>query len=150
MALRISLPDLKPDSKLAQAINNALGAMPRGRLNLSPPNPSKETSKGKKKYRNKITYVEGKKFDSQAEARYYVNLRKREIAGGIDNLKLQPRFPILINEIVICTVVLDFTYRDVATGKVHFVDVKGMDNPLSKLKRKLVEAMYMIEVELPE
>jgi len=33
-------------------------------------------------------------------------------------------------------------------GTVHFIDVKGFDTPLGKMKRKQVEAIYPVTVEV--
>ena len=35
-----------------------------------------------------------------------------------------------------------------ADGTVRFVDVKGIDTPLSIAKRKIVEALYPVEIEI--
>ena len=47
------------------------------------------------KYRNKVVYVDGVKFDSQKEADRYIFLRKCEEAGLITNLELQPKFELI-------------------------------------------------------
>ena len=47
------------------------------------------------KYRNKVVYVDGVKFDSQKEADRYIFLRKCEEAGLIANLELQPKFELI-------------------------------------------------------
>ena len=47
------------------------------------------------KYRNKVVYVDGVKFDSQKEADRYIFLRKCEEAGFISNLELQPKFELI-------------------------------------------------------
>jgi hypothetical protein len=99
------------------------------------------------KYRNKPIVIDGIRFASQAEGRFYGNLKLLEAAGHLSNITCHPRFPILINDIHVCFVVLGFAYvtRD---GKFHVVDVKGKDNALSKLKRKLVEAAHGFKVEI--
>lgn len=51
------------------------------------------TYHGKKnKYSNKITLVDGIKFDSKAEAKRYKELKLMEQAGLIKSLVLQPKF----------------------------------------------------------
>lgn len=135
MALR--LEDLRaraPGSKLEEAINRVLGLTP--------------APKSERKYRNRPTRFDGIDFHSELEARCYLELKKRELAGEVDRLILQPEFPIVINSRQVCKVVLDFVYRDKASGKVHHIDAKGMDTQLSRLKRRLVEAQYGIKVEL--
>jgi hypothetical protein len=99
------------------------------------------------KYRNKPVVIDGIRFASRAEGRFYGNLKLLESAGEVSNITCHPRFPIVINDIHVCWVVLDFAYvtRD---GAFHMVDVKGKDNALSKLKRKLVEAAHGFKVEI--
>lgn len=96
------------------------------------------------KFKNVWTEVDGIKFQSKAEAKRYSQLKLLEMAGEIEGLKLQPRFPIHLNGKLICNVVGDFYYttmRDLVCE-----DVKGMDTPISKLKRKLFHAQYGYEI----
>lgn len=93
------------------------------------------------KYGNKFTTVDGIKFRSKRESVYYADYRDQQKRGEIHDLELQPRYKIVINGAKICTVVLDFQYRD-ARGELHVIDVKGWDDKFSKLKRKLVEALF--------
>jgi len=94
----------------------------------------------------KVDY-DGHIFDSKQECAHYKELKLLAAAGEITALKLQPEYSIEINGQKICRVVLDFSYYD-NDGHIRVVDVKGYDNPLSKLKRKLVEATYGIIVEI--
>jgi hypothetical protein len=93
------------------------------------------------KYRNTRTEVDGVSFMSKREAKYYSDFKLMERAGEIRQLELQPKYPIVVNGVKVCTVILDFQFRE-KDGRLRVIDVKGMDNPLSKLKRKLVEAHY--------
>ena len=95
----------------------------------------------KMKYKNQFTEVNGVRFHSIREASYYADYRLLLIAGEIHDLVLQPKYPIIINGKKICNVILDFQFRE-KTGHLRVIDVKGMDTPMSKLKRKLVEAVY--------
>lgn len=99
------------------------------------------------KYHAKKARVDGYSFDSQAEARRYGELRLMEKAGEISGLKVHPVFPIEIQGRPVCKVILDFSYKDKNGDDVH-EDVKGVDTALSKLKRKMVEAQYAIDVEV--
>lgn len=83
---------------------------------------------------------------SQGESKRYLTLKRREALGEIDRLELQPKFPIIIKGEKVCNVILDFSYRTVKTGAVTIEDYKGMDTPISRLKRKLVKAVYDIDV----
>ncbi len=101
------------------------------------------------KYHAKPTFVDNVRFASQAEAARYVELKILYRAGKISGLILHPRFEIRwpLNNVKICDVILDFQYTD-ESGNTVYEDVKGSDNPMSKLKRKLVENSYNIDVEI--
>jgi hypothetical protein len=92
------------------------------------------------KYKAVRTTVDGFTFDSKLEATRYSQLKVLERAGEISDLKLQPAFLIEWNGTRICVVRGDFEF--VENGKSVVIDVKGYDNPVSKIKRKLVCAMY--------
>ena len=99
------------------------------------------------KYGAKKTVLDGIKFDSIAESRYYSELKLRKRAGDIEDFELQPEFE------------LQEKYRD-TDGKmiraikykadflVHhkgleeIVDVKGIQTPVFKLKWKLLKHKY--------
>jgi hypothetical protein len=92
------------------------------------------------KYGAVKTVADGIEFHSAAEARRYGELKLLERAKHIRQLELQPVYSIDIGGRHICRVILDFRYWE---GTERFTeDVKGKDNPLSRLKRKLVEAAY--------
>lgn len=88
-----------------------------------------------------------KRFPSKREARRYDKLRQMEDQGDIHSLRLQPKYPIEIGSEFVCNVILDFHYYDSKWREV-VEDSKGHDNPLSRLKRKLVKACYGIDVVL--
>jgi hypothetical protein len=79
---------------------------------------------------------------SGIEARRCNDLTVKEAAGEITHLVQQPVFPIVIDGIPVCKVILDHSYRMAASGLQIIEDTKGRDNPVSRLKRKLVEAAY--------
>ena len=101
------------------------------------------------KYLNKKCEYQNIKFDSIKERNFYIYLKSLEDKGEIWNLKLQVKFPILMNNRKICSYISDFVYED-ENGK-HAVDVKSpitSKNPTFRLKKKLVEALYNFEIEL--
>ena len=104
------------------------------------------------KYNAKRVQVDGIWFDSKAEAKRYNELKLMEKAGEIDQVRVHPRYkipgPVFDTIPDICIVVLDFEYFSLIDERYVHEDVKGKDNPLSKLKRKLVEAFYGIKVEV--
>lgn len=104
---------------------------------------------GKKphKYNAKPFVLDGIRFDSDVEAACYGDLVILQRAGRITELVVHPRYPIIINNVKVCFVEMDFSYRD-EQGLLRVVDIKGMDTPLSKLKRKMIEAAYGFEVSV--
>lgn len=100
------------------------------------------------KYGAKKVKLDGHVFDSKAEAMRYGELKLMEKAKEIFGLEVHPEFPIRINGIIVCIVMLDFGYLAKNFPRHCYEDVKGRDNSLSRLKRKLVEAQYGINVKL--
>jgi len=106
---------------------------------------------GKSKYRAKRTEVDGITFASKAEAKRYVHLKELEESGDIWELELQPVFtfnidgePLRYPSNRIVKYLADFRYQT-KDGEV-IEDVKGMDTPVSKLKRALVKHVHNKEV----
>jgi len=116
--------------------------------------PSEDEVRPRMKYKNHRVTVDGIKFDSQAEADRYAQLVRMEQAGVIDNLKRQVRMALNINGSVIGHYVADFQY-EILDDRGHVLrvvteDVKGMATPLYLYKRKLIRALYRIEIaEIP-
>jgi Protein of unknown function (DUF1064) len=100
------------------------------------------------KYNAVRVKLDGYTFDSKAEARYYGDLTLQARKGQLLNLKVHPRFEIKLVRQKICDVILDFAFYDKIAGRDRYIDVKGRDNALSRLKRKLVEAFYGIKIEV--
>jgi len=114
-----------------------------------------------RKYRNKPVIVDGIKFDSIRESIRYRELKLLESAGEIDQLKLQPRYPLMCGTSHVrirnkhgqprnAYYFADFEYRDRKKffNELVVEDVKGMDTPVSRLKRAMIEAHYNIRVRL--
>lgn len=102
--------------------------------------------KAPSKYRNVKTEVDGITFASKAEAKRYSELKLLERAGKIKELHLQPRYPLTVEGEKICTYVGDFLYRDPLTGNYVLEDVKGVRTAAYNIKRKLVKAIYKIDI----
>lgn len=98
------------------------------------------------KYKNVATIRDGIRFSSGAESRRYDYLRIRQRIGEIADLELQPRFPVVVEGKKICTYVADFRYMEISSGRTIIEDVKGVRTPVYKLKKKLVEAIYRVEI----
>lgn len=106
---------------------------------------------GKKahKFHAQRTVFLGIAFDSKREANHYAALLLRGQAGEIADLELQPTFPIVVNGIRVGKFTADFGYVELATGAVVTVDVKSTITRLDRayrLRKKLVEAIYQIEI----
>lgn len=95
------------------------------------------------KYKAKPTEVDGIRFPSKKEARYYVELKLRVASGEVLFFLRQTPLHLPGNT----KYVVDFQEFH-ADGTVHFVDVKGMETATFKLKKKQVEAIYPIEIEV--
>lgn len=94
----------------------------------------------KNKFHSKVTFVGSLKFHSKWEAERYQCLRLLEETGNISNLRLQVPFRLEVLGILICKLVVDFTYTE--NGKVVAEDAKGIETPVFRLKAKLFRAIY--------
>lgn len=101
------------------------------------------------KYGAKKTELDGVTYDSKAEAEYAAKLKLREKAGEVGGIEIQRPFPILINGFSVGVYRADFCFIDhKEDGRLRVIDVKGYDTPLSKFKRKCVEAFYRVKIEV--
>jgi hypothetical protein len=89
------------------------------------------------------TERDGQKFDSKLEARYYDTLKLLQKAGSIIFFLRQIPFHLPGGTKYIA----DFQVFH-SDGTVTFVDIKGIDTPLSKLKRTQVESLYPVNIEV--
>jgi hypothetical protein len=90
--------------------------------------------------------VDGITFASRKEARRYGELKLLERGGQIRDLRLQPRYPLTVNDQLVCTYVADFAYSTASggagIGKTIVEDAKGFKTPEYKLKAKLFRAVF--------
>lgn len=98
------------------------------------------------KYHARPTVTNGIRFASGAEANRYRGLWLLQREGKIADLELQPRYDLILEGVNVGFYKADFRYRVVATGEIVVEDVKGMATPLYRLKKKIVEALYGIEI----
>lgn len=96
------------------------------------------------KYNAVATELDGQRFDSKAEARFYQRLCELRKMGLVIQFLRQVPFHLPGGIRYVC----DFmVFED--GGAVKFIDVKGMDTPMSKSKRAQVEALYApIKIEV--
>ncbi len=99
------------------------------------------------KYNNVKTVIDGYTFDSKKEAAYYVQLKLRQQAGEIRDLKRQVQFDLVVRGHHVCAYRADFVYVDCATDKTVVADSKGYRTSTYALKAKLMQACYGIEVQ---
>lgn len=97
------------------------------------------------KFGNKKTVVDGITFDSKAEATRYSTLKVLEKANIVADLRLQVPYELTVNGLKVCRYIADFVYT--MDGKEIVEDVKGMRTPEYKLKRKLMLAVFGIEIQ---
>lgn len=101
------------------------------------------------KYGNKKVEVDGVKFDSIKEAHRYGQLKMLEMSGWISNLRMQERFPLVVNGVKVGAYVADFVYDQ--NGKTVVEDVKSpitRKNRAYRLKRKILAALGVEIVEV--
>lgn len=94
------------------------------------------------KYHAKKEIIDGITFMSKMEAKRYIDLKMMQKGKIIEGLICQPKFKAIINGTKICDIILDFQYFDKEKNTLVYEDVKGFDTPISKLKRKLLKALY--------
>ncbi len=98
----------------------------------------------RQKYGAIPTTVDGIRFHSQGEAMRYGELKLAERSGTISDLRLQPKFKLVVKDVKVGDYVADFQY--IERGNVIVEDYKGVRTPVYKLKKKLMQAIYGIEI----
>jgi hypothetical protein len=97
----------------------------------------------KHKYRAIQTVNDGIKFPSKREANYYQELKLRQKAGEIVFFLRQVPFHLPGN----ITYRVDFQEFH-SDGTIHFIDVKGKKTKEFIMKKKMVENLYPVEIEV--
>jgi hypothetical protein len=67
-------------------------------------------------------------------------------AGLIQQLERQPRYPLRVNGVTVADYVADFTYQRQAQRVVEDVKSVATRTPVYRLKRKLMAALYGIDI----
>lgn len=101
------------------------------------------------KFNARSVVVDGQKFDSQAEARRWGELRLLERAGEIHDLQRQRVYRMVVNGIEICRIIPDFDYLD-KDGAPVTEDVKSKPTltPVFRVKAKLFYALFRRDIKL--
>lgn len=102
---------------------------------------------GVNKYRNKPIVVDGIRFASKAEAARDAELQLLQRAGKISRITRQPRFPLVVGGVKICTYVGDWQYYEILDGPKNAVqevveDRKGVLTAAFKIKWALAKALH--------
>lgn len=122
------------------------------------------------KFGNHKVTIDGIRFDSRKEARFYLFLKEAEKKGEISDLRLQVPYeliPAIYEDQVIhlktkdktvtkCVqkavhYVADFVYIETLSGKEYVVDVKGGDATMTRefiLKKKLMKYRHNIDIKI--
>jgi len=118
------------------------------------------------KFGNHKVTVDGIRFDSRKEAKFYLFLREAQKNGEISDLQLQVPYeliPAIYEDQVIhlktkdktvrrCVqkavhYVADFVYTETSSGNEYVVDTKGFRTPEYKLKKKMMRAFRGIDIK---
>lgn len=115
-------------------------------LNLNKSRRGKYNANGQK--------IDGHWFASAAEAKRYLQLKDMQQDDLIEDLVLQPSYPIVHHGKPITTYRADFRYvvlNELKRSEAVVVeDVKGMVTDVYLIKKKLVEAQYNLKInEIP-
>lgn len=106
----------------------------------------------KSKYHNNKVLVDNIRFDSKKEAMRFITLKERERTGYIRNLTLQKTFVLLDGYVMNgkkirpITYKADFMYYDTIKKKLVVEDVKGFRTEAYKIKKKMFESRYGMEL----
>ncbi len=95
------------------------------------------------KYGNKRVTLDGINLKSKLESSYYMHLQLLKKAGEVEYFLRQIPFYLPGNVRYVC----DFQVFT-TDGRVIYVDVKGVETNMFKLKKKQVEALYPVEIKV--
>jgi protein associated with RNAse G/E len=85
-------------------------------------------------------------YDSKKEMTYAKQLDLLQRGGEIISIERQVPYVFTINEVKICTYKLDFKVV-YANGRTEYIDVKGVKTDVYNIKKKLLKAMYGIDIK---
>lgn len=102
----------------------------------------------KSKYKAIPTTIDGIRFHSKKEAEYYKKLKIQQSKGEIARFHRQILFdlPGKIKHYVDFEVI--YPAYCINYHHIEYVEVKGKDTPIAKLKRKQCEDIYGIEIKV--
>ena len=100
------------------------------------------------KYKNKPTFIKGRRFDSKKEANRFWELSILEQTKKITDLKCQVPYQLSVNGVIIGKYISDFEYTE--NGKTVTEDVKSAVTkklPMYRWKKKHFQAQYGREIK---
>jgi hypothetical protein len=103
------------------------------------------------KYNAKKTEFMGFKFDSKWEAERYGQLSSMVLGGVVKDLERQVKYDIIVNDQKICRYIADFVYilvHENGSEEKIVEDAKGVQTSDFKLKKKLMKAIFDIEIKI--
>lgn len=108
------------------------------------------TAPAKQKFNAVAIVVDGERFDSLKEARFFQELKIRERIGEIENIQRQPEYMMTRDGIVIASFRPDFRFTVRGSRQWSVVDVKGGKATRTEaysLRKRFVESQYGIEIQ---
>lgn len=141
-ALRFTSPEQMPEG-----MRKLYEASLRGNALLPAPTAAAGGSKQARarKYGNEITTVDGIRFDSKREARYYEQLKLRKASGEVSHWLRQVPIHLPCGTRYVLDFLVFFTDPDRAPD---YVDVKGRETKEFRIKKRGVEHHYPIRIVL--
>lgn len=102
-----------------------------------------KTEKRGKKYNNKKTIIDNKKFDSQSEGDLYFDLKMQERQGLIKEVKIHAKEELYAYGVHVCDYYVDFlVYHNDGTKEYIEHKSQGTVTPAWRIKYKMLEAKY--------
>jgi len=98
-------------------------------------------TKSGNKYHAKSTMFEGVNYHSKLEASYAAELMLRKKAKDIKDWDRQVKLDLKINGVHITNYIIDFVIHH-HDGSKEYVEVKGMEMEIWKMKWKILEATF--------
>lgn len=95
------------------------------------------------KYNAKAVVIDGVRFPSKRQARYYTELLIRQKASEVNFFLMEVPFQLPGN----VKYRVDFAVF-LTNGQIEWIDVKGFETQLFIAKKKMVEAIYGIEIKI--
>lgn len=134
MALRFSSVAAMPDRMRARVLAQGKGGARE---------PATKPESRPNKYHNNPTTVDGIRFDSKKEARYYEQLKIRQATGEVKYFLMQ--VPLRLPGGSKYVVDFQVFFADPARAP-EYIDVKGRETQVFRLKKREVEHAYPVQI----